>query len=241
MNFARRFTRWRAQSFPLADRPAAPVPLFDIQRTSSIAAAKSFRHSSLVSPWPFAPGTSRQDAEWPPSSGSPACNTAVSVLMPTFLPEGTYARNYRMGRVSPASNSRRASSANAPNWSGEDANACVHRRSDSNSASRSEATASCSGSGNRAASLKARSRSCVMQEMYSNREGPGKRSEVRRPSPRYSSPSAGAPPRCLIISSSVATSVHGRRLRWYLRQTMSRASTGLRAPGCRSRSTRTRL
>src|SRR3954466_13335110 len=39
------------------------------------------------------------------------------------------------------------------------------------------------------------------------------------------SPAAGAPPRCLIISSSEATSVHGRRLRWYLRQTMSRAST----------------
>jgi hypothetical protein len=39
--------------------------------------------SAFVSPWPFAPGPSRQVAQKPPLSGSPACKSAVQVWMKT--------------------------------------------------------------------------------------------------------------------------------------------------------------
>jgi hypothetical protein len=49
--------------------------------SSRAACARSARHSSRVSPWPLAPGTSRQVAQNPPSSGSPGRRIAVSCRM----------------------------------------------------------------------------------------------------------------------------------------------------------------
>jgi hypothetical protein len=46
-----------------------------------MASRRLRRHSSLLWPCPLAPGTSRQVAQNPPSSGSPRCTTAVNRLI----------------------------------------------------------------------------------------------------------------------------------------------------------------
>jgi len=51
-----------------------------VSSKSRTAALRSARHSSFVSPCPLAPGISRQVAQKPPSSASPGCTIAVSVV-----------------------------------------------------------------------------------------------------------------------------------------------------------------